>query len=210
MKAPLGRRRALPSAGLPRASRKTDSSSHAGLGSPHARAPSLTSSSSSSLLSGGTDALEHHAVLGALHPDLLVQDPEKAPGVLGTSSGWQAHLEGDPGHTAEPRPPDRGQAWASRATEGIGGLWPGITTQTCWSGPTLPLTPRLSVEKPQNYHSLGYKGLDPASVFTSWMTLGNLLPLSEPHLSFRKMETDNTVLQGEDLTRASPLYTSHL
>lgn len=56
------------------------------------------------------------------------------------------------------------------------------------------------MEKPQNYQSLGYKGLDPPSVFISWMTLDNLLPLPEPHLSFHKMETDNTVLQGEDLT----------
>ena len=56
-----------------------------------------------------------------------------------------------------------------------------------------------SVEKPQDYQSIGYKGLDPASVFISWMTPGNLLPLSEAHLPFCKMETDNTVLQGEDL-----------
>ena len=72
-----------------------------------------------------------------------------------------------------------------------------------------PLTPRLSVEKPQDYQSIGYKGLDPASVFISWMTPGNLLPLSEAHLPFCKMETDNTVLQGEDLARVSPLYTTH-
>ena len=66
------------------------------------------------LLRGGTEALKHHAVLGALHPDLLIQDPEQAPGVLGTSSGWQAHLTGDPGYTEEP--PERGQAWASCPT----------------------------------------------------------------------------------------------
>ena len=79
-------------------------------------APSLTFSSSSFLLRGGTEALEHHAVLGALHPDLLVQDPEKAPGVLSTSSGWQAHLEGDPGYTEEPPERDFSSHLGSRGS----------------------------------------------------------------------------------------------
>lgn len=40
------------------------------------------------LLEGCTETLEHHAVTGALHLDLLVQNPEKAPGILSTSSSW--------------------------------------------------------------------------------------------------------------------------
>lgn len=110
-----------PSAGLVRASRR-QSPPPTGRGDEEERsplrhpAPSLTFSSSSFLLRGGTEALEHHAVLGALHPDLLVQDPEKAPGVLSTSSGWQAHLEGDPGYTEEPPERDFSSHLGSRGS----------------------------------------------------------------------------------------------
>ena len=54
------------------------------------------------LLEGCAETLEYHAVAGALHPDLLVQDPEKAPGILRASPRWEADLAGEPRDTEKP------------------------------------------------------------------------------------------------------------
>lgn len=73
-----------------------------------------------------------------------------------------------------------------------------ITTQTRQPRAMLPTHPhpRFPVRKPQNHYNPSVSGdLNPASVLISCVTLGNLLPHSEPHFFLCKMETDNTFLR---------------
>lgn len=56
---------------------------------------SLTISPNCLLLKGCTKTFKHHAVTGAFHPDLFIQDPEKTPSSLSSSSSWQVGLVGD-------------------------------------------------------------------------------------------------------------------